>query len=332
MMRRFNTTDAPETGLTGKRLVIIGWGNRGRPQAANLRDEGVDLLLGARPDGESWNSAREAGFEVLTPAEAAQQADILMLLTPDETQAELYEAEIRPHLRPGSALGFAHGFAVGFGLLDPGPEIDLFLVAPKAQGRTVRSLYKEGKGAAALIAVEHDATGQAWQIALAYAAALGCLRTGALETSFREEAVSDLFGEQAVLCGGLSELVRAAFDTLVARGYSPEIAYFECLHEVKILADLMHAKGIDGMRRHISGTALYGDLTRGRRVIDETTRVRMGELLNEIESGDFAREWVAEATAGSPRLRERQAEDADHGIEAAGRSVRSMMPWLEDDE
>ena len=331
-MRRFDSNDTPPKGLTGKRVAIVGYGNQGRAHAANLRDEGVDLVVGAREGGPSWNSAREAGFEVLVPAEAAAVADILLLLTPDETQATFYDAEIRPHLRAGSALGFAHGFAVGFGLLDPGPEIDLFLVAPKAQGRTVRSLYKEGRGAAALIGVERDATGHAWEIALAYAAALGCLRTGALETSFREEAVSDLFGEQAVLCGGLSELVRAAYDTLVDRGYSAEIAYFECLHEVKILADLMHAKGIDGMRRHISGTALYGDLTRGRRVIDESTRARLGELLSEIESGDFAREWVAEAAAGSPRLRELQAKDAAHGIEEAGRKVRSMMPWLEDDE
>lgn len=332
MNRRFDINDAPEAGLTGKRVALVGYGNQGRPQAANLRDEGVDLLIGARRDGESWNSARQAGFEVLVPAEAAKAADVLLLLTPDESQAEFHAAEIRPHLRPGAALGFAHGFAVGFGLLDPGPEIDLFLVAPKAQGRTVRSLYEQGRGAAALIAVERDVTGKAWEIALAYAAALGCLRSGALETSFREEAVSDLFGEQSVLCGGLSELVRAAFDTLVARGYRPEIAYFECLHEVKILADLMHAKGIDGMRRHISGTALYGDLTRGRRLIDEGVRARMGELLDEIETGAFAREWVAEAAAGSPRLAELQARDAAHPIEAAGREVRAMMPWLEEEE
>jgi ketol-acid reductoisomerase len=331
MPRRFDANDAPAAGLAGRRVALVGYGNQGRAHAANLRDEGVDLLVGAREGGPSWNSARDAGFEVLTPAVAAAAADVLILLTPDETQAAFYAEEIRPALRPGAALGFAHGFAVGFGLLDPGPAVDVFLVAPKAQGRMVRRLYTEGRGAAALVAVQQDATGGAWQTALAYAAALGCLRTGALATSFREEAVSDLFGEQTVLCGGLSELIRAAFETLVARGYEPEIAYFECLHEVKILADLIYAKGIAGMRRHISGTALYGDLTRGRRVVDAGVRARMASILDEIESGDFAREWVAEAAAGSPRLKARQAADAEHPIEAAGRRVRALMPWLEED-
>ncbi|MCB1161642.1 ketol-acid reductoisomerase [bacterium] len=331
MARRFDASDAPAAGLAGRRVALVGYGNQGRAHAANLRDEGVDVLIGAREGGGSWNSAQEAGFEVLVPAAAAAAADVLILLTPDETQAEFYAAEIRPSLRPGAALGFAHGFAVGFGLLDPGPGVDVFLVAPKAQGRRVRRLYIEGHGAAALVGVQQDVTGGAWQTALAYAAALGCLRTGALATSFREEAVSDLFGEQTVLCGGLSELIRAAFDTLVARGYAPEIAYFECLHEVKILADLIHAKGIAGMRGHISGTALYGDLTRGRRVVDDGVRARMASILDEIESGDFAREWVAEAAAGAPRLKARQAADAEHAIEAAGRRVRAMMPWLEED-
>lgn len=332
MARIFDWRDAPADGLAGRRIAIIGYGNQGRAHAANLRDEGLAPLIGARPVGRAWNSAREAGFETLAPAAAAAAADIVLLLTPDETQAALYASEIRPHLKAGAALGFAHGFAVGFGLLDPGPGIDVFLVAPKAQGRMVRRLYTEGRGAAALVAVHQDATGGAWQTALAYAAALGCLRTGALATSFREEAVSDLFGEQAVLCGGLSELVRAAFDTLVARGYAPEIAYFECLHEVKILADLIYAKGIDGMRGMISGTALYGDLTRGKRVVDAALRGRLADMLGEIESGDFAREWVAEAAAGAPRLTALRSADAAHPIEAAGRRVRSLMPWLDDAE
>ncbi len=331
MPRIFTQKDAPAAGLAGERVALIGFGNQGRAHAANLRDGGTEPLLGLRPGGGSWNSARELGFTVLTPAEAARKADILVMLTPDETQAELYEREIRPHLRPGSALSFAHGFAVGFGLLEPADGIDVFLVAPKAQGRALRRLYEEGHGAAALIAVEKDTSGRAWERALAYAAALGCLRTGAFETRFREEAVSDLFGEQSVLCGGLSELVRAAFDTLVARGYSPEVAYFECLHEVKILADLLHARGIDGMRDVISGTALYGDLTRGRRIVDESVRARMSELLDEIESGDFAREWVAENAAGRPQLDKRRREDAEHAIEEAGRKVRALMPWLEED-
>ena len=332
MPRLYTDQDAPARGLADKRVALVGFGNQGAAQAANLADEGVDLVLGLRKGGRSWNLAQEAGFTVLEVAPAARRADILVLLTPDETQAALYEAEIRPHLRQGAALGFAHGFSVGFGQLAPRPDLDIFLVAPKAQGRQVRKLYREGRGAAALIGVAQDATGQAWEIALAYAAALGCLRTGAFETSFREEAVCDLFGEQSVLCGGLSELVRAAFDTLVTRGYSPEIAYFECLHEVKILADLMQAHGIDGARGLISGTALYGDLTRGRRLVDGRVRARMQAMLGEIESGAFAREWIAEHKAGRPILAARRAEDAAHPIEEAGRRVRSLMPWLEEEQ
>jgi ketol-acid reductoisomerase len=331
MSRLYTYKDAPAAGLAGERVVIAGFGNQGRAQAENLRDSGVDPLIALRPDGASWQAATDAGFVVKEVAEASAEADILMMLTPDETQAELFEAEIRPNLGSGSALGFSHGFAVGFGLLDPGPELDVFLVAPKAQGLKVRELYESGKGAAALIAVERDTSGKAWSRALGYAEALGCLRTGALETSFREEAISDLFGEQAVLCGGLSELIRAAFDTLVARGYDPQIAYFETLHEVKILADLIHAKGIDGMRRHISGTALWGDLSRGRRIIDAGTRERMDALLDEIESGSFAREWVDENKSGRSRLRERLEADAKHPIESAGKRVRSLMPWLEEE-
>ncbi len=332
MPRLYLEKDAPSDGLSGQQVVIAGFGNQGRAQAENLRDSGFEPVIALREGGESWAKAAEAGFEVLPVAEAAARADILMMLTPDETQAELFETEIAPNLKSSSALGFSHGFAVGFGLLDPGPEIDVFLVAPKAQGLKVRELYQAGKGAAVLIGVEKDASGKAWDRALAYAAAIGCLRTGALETTLREEAISDLFGEQAVLCGGLSELIRAAFDTLTARGYDPEIAYFETLHEVKILADLIHAKGIDGMRRHISGTALWGDLSRGRRVIDASTRERMEALLDDIESGRFAREWVQEHRSGRGKLRERLEADAQHPIESAGRKVRGLMPWLEEEE
>jgi len=330
MSRRFQASDAPARGLAGERVVLAGFGNQGRAQAANLRDSGANLALALRP-GRSRDAAREAGFTVLDPAEGAREADILMLLLPDEAQADYYSAELAPHLRPGAALGFAHGFALGFGLLEADPGLDLFLVAPKAQGDEVRRLYRRGQGAVALVGVECDASGRAWQRALAYAEAIGCLRAGALESSFREEAVSDLFGEQAVLCGGLSELIRAAFDTLVERGYDPEVAYFETLHEVKILADLIHRRGIDGMRGFISGTALYGDLSRGRRVIDEATRHRLKTLLDDIESGDFAREWIDENRRGRPELERRRAADAAHPLEAAGRSVRAMMPWLEEE-
>jgi len=331
-MRKFTLQDRPEGGLRGRRVVLAGFGNQGAAQAECLRDEGVDLIIGLRPEGSSWNSALAKGFTVLELSEAVALADILLLLTPDETQAELYKSVIEAHLPDGAALGFAHGFAVGFDLLKPREGLDVFLVAPKAQGLKVRQLYTEGRGAAALLAVEQDASGRAWQTALAYADALGCLRTGAMETTFREEAVSDLFGEQAVLCGGMSALIRAAFDTLVARGYSPEIAYFECLHEVKIIADLMHSKGIDGMRGHISGTALYGDLTRGRRLIDSRVRKTMDDMLDEIEKGDFAREWLDENAKGRPELTRLVEEDAAHPIEAAGREVRSLMPWLQEDE
>jgi len=331
MGRIFTAKDAPAGGLKGQCLVIAGYGNQGRAHALNLRDSGMDPMVALRPGSGSWNRAVAEGFAPVPLPEAAARADVLVMLTPDETQAELYASEIGPHLRAGAALGFAHGFAVGFGLLDPGLEIDLFLVAPKAQGLMVRKLYERGRGAAALIAVERDASGRAWSRALAYAEALGCLRSGALETRFREEAVSDLFGEQAVLCGGMSELIRAAFDTLTARGYDPELAYFETLHEVKILADLIHRRGIDGMRRHISGTALWGDLSRGRRVIDAGVRRSMEALLDEIESGRFAREWVEEHRQGRPRLRERLEADADHPIEEAGRRVRALMPWLEEE-
>ena len=331
MAKLFSEKDAPPHGLAGRRVAIVGFGNQGAAHASNLRDSGVDVIVGARRGGVSWNSAREQGFTVLSPAEAAGAAPVLLLLTPDETQVELYEAEIRPNLAKGAALGFAHGFAVGFGLLDPGPDLDVFLVAPKAQGLKVSELYGKGRGALALVAVHRDFTGTAWDTALAYAAAIGCLRSGAIETSFREEAVSDLFGEQAVLCGGLGELVRAAFDTLVARGHNPEIAYIECLHEVKILADLLYKRGIAGMRGKISSTALYGDATRGPRVIDEGTRARMAEILDEIESGDFAREWIAENAAGRPQLNRRLALDAEHPIEAAGKRVRDLMPWLEEE-
>ena len=331
MARRYDLSDAPPRGLDGQRVILAGYGNQGRAQAANLRDSGANLALALRP-GPSRDAALAAGFTVLDPAEGARQADILMLLLPDEVQAEVYAAELGPHLRPGAALGFAHGFAVGFGLLEADPGLDLFLVAPKAQGLELRRLYRHGRGAAALVAVHRDASGRALERALAYAEAIGCLRTGVLETSFREEAVSDLFGEQAVLCGGLSELIRAAFDTLVQRGYDPEIAYFETLHEVKILADLIHSRGIDGMRGQISGTALYGDLSRGRRVIDAETRARMAGLLDEIESGDFAREWIDEHGRGRPSLEKARAADAAHPIEAAGREVRAMMPWLEEEE
>lgn len=331
MARLYTIEDRPSAGLAGERVVLAGFGNQARAHAANLRDSGANLALALRESGESAARARGEGYEVLGLEEGAAEADLFVLLIPDESQPDFYRS-LESRLKPGTALGFAHGFAIGFGLIEVRKDLDCFLVAPKAQGLKVRELFEEGKGAAALISVHQDASGRAMERALSYADAIGCLRSAAFETTFREEAVSDLFGEQAVLCGGMSELIRASFDTLVDAGYSPEIAYFETLHEMKILADLIYRKGIDGMRRHISGTALYGDLSRGRRVIDEGTRKRLRDMLKEIESGEFAREWMDEHRSGRPLIGKRMDEDAQHEIESAGKKVRSLMPWLEEKE
>ena len=331
-MRVFYDRDADLNLIKGKKVAIIGYGSQGHAHALNLKDSGVaEVAIGLRPGSSSAAKAEGEGLKVMSVADAAAWADVVMMLTPDELQAEIWENELKPNMKQGSALFFAHGLNIHFNLIEPRADMDICMVAPKGPGHTVRAEYKRGAGVPCLVAIAQDATGNAHDLSLSYASAIGGGRAGIIETTFREECETDLFGEQTVLCGGLSELIRAAFDTLVARGYAPEIAYFECLHEVKILADLIHAKGIAGMRGHISGTALYGDLTRGRRVVDDGVRARMASILDEIESGDFAREWVAEAAAGAPRLKARQAADAEHAIEAAGRRVRAMMPWLEED-
>ncbi len=316
--------DIDTTVLDGKKIAMIGYGSQGRAHALNLRDSGLDVRVGVRR-GKSWNAAEEDGMRVQGVAEAVQKADITMLAVNDEAQAPLYAEQIQPHLQPGSALAFAHGFNIHYGQIVPSDEIDVLLCAPKGVGPHVRRLYTRGSGIPCLIAVHLDRTGRAKEIALAYAKGLGSARVGVLETTFREETEADLFSEQAVLCGGVTALVKAGFETLVQAGYAPEIAYFECLHELKLIVDLMHEEGIAGMRRRISDTAQYGDMTRGPRIIDEAVRERMRALLLEIQSGEFAREWILENQANRPVFRALAAQDEEHPIEQVGQRLRSLM-------
>ncbi len=311
--------------LQGKQIAIVGFGSQGRAQALNLRDSGCNVVVALRAGSPSIVAVREAKLEALAIADAASAADIVMLLIPDERQPEVYEFEIAPHLKSGAYLGFAHGFAVHFRKLVPANDVNVFLCAPKGIGPMVRRQYEAGGGVPALVAVHQDPAGDTREMARAYAAAIGCGRAGILETTFREETETDLFGEQAVLCGGLSALIRAGF---VAAGYAPELAYFECLHEVKLIADLIHARGIAGMRQAISNTARYGDVTRGQHVIGPAARQAMAEILAEIQSGVFADQWMAEHAAGQPNLRAAAERDAAHPIEAVGARLRRLMPWL----
>jgi len=324
----FRDPDIHPEVLTSKRIAVIGFGSQGRAQALNLRDSGCQVFIGLRPGSASATSAQQAGLQVRDIPTAIRQSDVIALLIPDEVQAEVYAREIAPHLRPGAYLAFAHGFAIHYRKLVPAPQTNVFLVAPKGIGPMVRAQYQAGGGVPALIAVHQDPSANTRDVALAYAGALGCGRTAILETTFREETETDLFGEQAVLCGGLTELIRAGFDTLVKAGYPPELAYFECLHEVKLIADLIHARGIAGMRAAISNTAAYGDVTRGRRVIGEPTRQAMKDILAEVQSGAFADQWMAEYAADKPTLRARSEQDARHPIEDVGRRLRALMPWL----
>jgi ketol-acid reductoisomerase len=319
--------DADLELLRGKKIAVIGYGSQGHAHALNLRDSGLDVRVGLRP-GKSWDKALDDGVKVMTVAEAAAEADIVMILVNDEFQAALYEEQIKENLQPGNAIAFGHGFNIHFGQIVPPKEVDVFMCAPKGPGHLVRRIYLEGKGVPCLIAVHQDATHQAKQIALAYAKGIGGTRAGVLETTFKEETETDLFGEQAVLCGGTTALVKAGFDTLVAAGYQPEIAYFECLHELKLIVDLMYEAGIAGMRYSISDTAQYGDMTRGPRLIDESVRERMRGLLRDIQAGEFAREWILENRANRPVFRALAAQDENHPIEQVGRQLRSMMSWV----
>jgi ketol-acid reductoisomerase len=321
--------DADLSKLEGKTVAILGYGSQGHAHALNLKDSGVDVVVGLRPDSGSRAKAEEAGLEVLDIAEAASRGDLVMILLPDEKQGEIWESEIADGIAPGNLLLFAHGFAIHFEQIQPPPGIDVGMVAPKGPGHLVRRQYEEGNGVPCLMAVHQDATGDAHDLVLAYAAGIGGGRAAIIETTMKDECETDLFGEQAVLCGGASELVQAGYDTLVEAGYDPRLAYFECLHELKLIADLMYEKGIQGMHYSISNTAEYGDLTRGKRVITDETRAAMKQILSEIQSGDFAREWIAENKAGGENLARMRSELKDAQIEEVGKDLRDTMPWID---
>jgi ketol-acid reductoisomerase len=320
--------DADLTLLDGKTVAIIGYGSQGHAHALNLKDSGVDVVVGLREDSDSVTAARDAGLEVLSVVEAASRGDVVMILLPDELHGRVWEEHIRDGIAPGNLLLFGHGFSIHYGEITPPSGVDVAMVAPKGPGHLVRRTFIEGTGVPGLLAVEQDATGEARALTLAYARGIGCTRGGVIETSFKDETETDLFGEQAVLCGGASELVQAGFETLVEAGYDPEMAYFECLHELKLIADLMYEKGLAGMRYSISNTAEYGDYTRGKRVITDETRASMREILAEIQSGDFAREWIAENRAGQENFKRMRAEQADTEIEHVGSELRSRMDWI----
>jgi ketol-acid reductoisomerase len=325
----FYDSDADLSLLEGKTVAILGYGSQGHAHALNLKDSGVDVVVGLRPDSSSRAKAEAAGLEVLDIAEAASRGDAVMILLPDEKQAEVWEAEIADGIAPGNLLLFAHGFAIHFEQIVPPAGVDVGMVAPKGPGHLVRRQYEEDRGVPCLMAVQQDATGKAHDLVLAYAAGIGGGRAAVIETTFKDECETDLFGEQAVLCGGASELVRAGFETLVEAGYDPRLAYFECLHELKLIADLMYEKGIQGMRYSISNTAEYGDMTRGKRVIGEESRAAMKQILGEIQSGEFAREWIAENRAGGENLSRMREEGKNHQVEGVGKEMRDKMPWID---
>lgn len=329
MAKMYYDADAPAEVLEGKTIAILGYGSQGHAQALNLKDSGFKVIVALRPTSKSVNVAREAGLEVTTVPEAVAAADVVQLLLPDEAQAAVYRNEIAPHLREGQALGFSHGFNIHFGQIVPPANIDVFMVAPKGPGHLVRRVYTEGAGVPALVAVHQDFSGQAKEIALAYARGIGATRAGVIETTFKEETETDLFGEQTVLCGGVSSLIKAGFETLVAAGYQPEIAYFECLHELKLIVDLIYEGGLSNMRFSVSDTAQYGDLTRGPRVIDARVRQTMKEVLAEIQSGQFAREWILENQANRPVFNALDRQDRSSLLENTGAQLRSMMSWLQ---
>ena len=328
-MKIYYDRDADARRLEGKTVAVIGYGSQGHAHANNLRDSGVQVVVGLRRGGSSWPKAEHAGLTVMETPAAAKAADIVMILVPDELGAELYEQDIAPHLRAGKYLAFAHGFNIHFKQIVPPADVNVFMVAPKGPGHLVRSEYQKGRGVPCLLAVQQDPSGDTTAVGLAYAQAIGGTRAAVLETTFKEETETDLFGEQAVLCGGLTELIRAGYETLVEAGYSPEMAYFECLHEVKLIVDLIYEGGIANMRYSISNTAEYGDMTRGRRVIGAPARAAMQALLGDIQSGKFAQEWMTEHRVGMPHFRELRKEAENHPIEAVGAKLRAMMPWLQ---
>jgi ketol-acid reductoisomerase len=327
-MKMYYDHDADLGLLKGKTVAIIGYGSQGHAQAQNLRDSGVNVIVSEVPGTENYNYAVEDGFKPVNAAEAAKAADVIQILVPDQVQAMVYKNEVAQGITAGKALVFSHGFNIHFSQIVPPKDVDVFMVAPKGPGHLVRRVYVEGKGVPCLIAIHQDASGKAKDMALSYAKGIGGTRAGVIETTFQEETETDLFGEQAVLCGGVSELVKAGFDTLVEAGYQPEIAYFECLHELKLIVDLMYEGGIARMRYSVSDTAEYGDLTRGKRVINGDTRKEMKKILQEIQNGDFAREWILENQAGRPSFLATRRREADHLIEKVGEKLRGMMSWI----
>ena len=327
-MQMFYDKDADMSLLRGKTIAIIGFGSQGHAQAQNLRDSGISVIVSEVPGTRNYQLAKELGFEPMTASEAAKKADIVQMLVPDHVQPVVYRNDVAPNLRKGMSLVFSHGFNIHYGQIVPPAEIDVYMVAPKGPGHLVRRVFESGGGVPSLIAVQQNASGKAREVAIAHACGIGAGRAGIIETTFAEETETDLFGEQVVLCGGLTELIRAGFETLVEAGYQPEIAYFECLHEVKLIVDLIYEGGIANMRNSISDTAKYGDLVSGPRIINDDVREEMWNVLSEIQSGEFAREWILENQAGRPVYRALLRQGEDHMIEEVGRQLRSMMSWL----
>ena len=328
-MKMYSEADVDATCLADRRVAILGYGSQGRAHALNLKDSGFNVVMGLRPDGASWAQAEADGLTVMEPAEAVRDAAIIAFLTPDMVQKSLYAA-VADNIPEGAALLFAHGFAVHFGQVEPRTDLDVVLIAPKGPGGLVRRQYEEGHGVPCLVAVHQDATGDALKLALAYAAGIGGARAGVIETTFAEETETDLFGEQAVLCGGATELIVAGFETLVEAGYQPEVAYYEVMHELKLIVDLLHEGGLRKMHKFISDTAAYGDMVSGPRVVDENSRKQMKAILNDIQDGTFARNWIAENEAGMPKFKRMMNADLEHPIEKVGAALRSRMDWLEE--
>ena len=328
-MRVYYDRDADVNLIKTKKVLIVGYGSQGHAHAANLRDSGVkDVRIALRPSSATVKKAEAAGFEVMSPADGAAWADVIMMCAPDELQADIYNDHIGPNLRDGAAIAFAHGLNVHFNLIEPSKEIDVFMVAPKGPGHTVRSEYQKGGGVPCLLAVDQNASGSAFDVGLSYASAIGGGRSGVIETTFKEECETDLFGEQVVLCGGLTALIQAGFETLVEAGYAPEMAYFECLHEVKLIVDLIYEGGIANMRYSISNTAEYGDYTRGPRIVTDETKAEMKRILNEIQTGKFTRDWMLENRVGQTSFKATRRRSAEHEIEQVGEKLRAMMPWI----
>lgn len=327
MAKIYYESDCDLSLLDGKTVAVIGYGSQGHAHALNMKESGVNAIIGLYEGSKSWAKAEKAGFEVYTSAEAAKKADIVMILINDELQGDLWNNEIKPNLKPGAAIAFAHGFNIHYGCIEVPKENDVFMIAPKGPGHTVRSQYQEGKGVPCLIAVHQDATGRAHDIGLAYALAIGGARAGVLETTFREETETDLFGEQAVLCGGVTALMQAGFETLIEAGYEPESAYFECIHEMKLIVDLIFESGFEGMRYSISNTAEYGDYITGPKVITDETKKAMKKVLSDIQDGTFARDWLLENKVGAPHFKAMRKQGAQHKLEDTGKELRKLYSW-----